>query len=274
MKPEDLPAIIVFDAQDNTCHDLGDLARDRWLGSRRMTLHVFERPAMEKRRYLFAQSCRARGCDLSRCQILAYQGRAISGWVGDEAATYRFWFARHSFGVIKLSVRGPLGDVLRFQQHRAFPDLSHYNRQRQYFLREMLVWDRELPFPDMRGADPRVAARVLLPIREWGKLAACRHCGAVILRGLSESLCCRDLEATVARQPPPDMPEDLVQRVAAQTTRNANFPRSLNWRLRPVLQYSTVYLRLTLCRLLLRPVPHSHLRRVLSMGEYGAAGGK
>jgi hypothetical protein len=208
MKPDDLPAIVVFDAQDNTYHDLGDLARDRSLGSRGMTLEVLETPAMEGRGYLFAQLCRLRGCDLSRCQILAYQGWTISGLTGDEAATYRFWFARRSFGWIKLWVCAPLGEVLRFQEHRAFPDLSHHNRQRQDLLNEMLVGGRELPFPDMRGADPRVAARVLLPIREWGELAPCRHCGAVILRGLSESLCCRDLEATVARELPPGMPDD------------------------------------------------------------------
>jgi hypothetical protein len=55
MKPEDLPAIVVFDAQDNTYHDLGDLARDRLLGLRVMTLEVLETPEMEGRRYLFAQ---------------------------------------------------------------------------------------------------------------------------------------------------------------------------------------------------------------------------
>jgi hypothetical protein len=55
MEPEELPDIVVFDAQDDTYYNLADFARDRSVGSRRMTLEVLEAPAMERTRYMFAQ---------------------------------------------------------------------------------------------------------------------------------------------------------------------------------------------------------------------------
>jgi hypothetical protein len=57
---------------------------------------------------------------------------------------------------------------------------------------------------------------------------------------MSVGFCCGGVDANVAGELPPPMPADFMERIRVQPARNANFPRALNWKLRPVLQHARV----------------------------------
>jgi hypothetical protein len=155
-----VPVVLVFDAQDTTYRDFGDITRGRLFDDRALAI-----PPLEQRnprrpwRDLFAQVRRFPRLELAQCKIVAYQVRAIGHMTGTEAAGYAFWFPRKSFRALRVCVRGPFRDLFRFGEHTAFPTASLHDRRRQFFLAENVVWDGRLHFPDMLGSNARVAGK-------------------------------------------------------------------------------------------------------------------
>jgi hypothetical protein len=97
-----------------------------------------------------------------------------------------------------------------------------------------------LPFPDMCDCRGQALLRVTNQIRRAMEHTPCPHCGAVLLRSMKPRFCCHGSEASVRSCLPAPLAPLLLARIVEETEANANFPRTLNCKLRPVLQHASV----------------------------------
>jgi hypothetical protein len=77
-------------------------------------------------------------------------------------------------------------------------------------------------------------------IRQWAEIPPCPHCGAVLLRGMSHEFCCKPSAGRNINHLPPPMGRELLDHIVKLTQSIPNFPRILNFGLRPVLQHFPV----------------------------------
>jgi hypothetical protein len=140
--------------------------------------------------------------------------------------------------------RRPLGvfdQLWGFQQRPGFQVMKQFGLNALVLLGEKVRWPDALAFPDMRALpDGGERRRMLSALLAWGQQPPCGNCGAVLPRWANGNLCCRGLEAQVAAQLPPHMPEQMLTSIKRETRRNANFPRIVNRDMRPALQNASV----------------------------------
>jgi hypothetical protein len=118
-----MPVVLVFDAQDTTYQDVGDMTRGHLFDDQVLTIAALEqRNPRRPLRYLFAHVRRLPRLELARCEILAYQGRAISQMTGTEAPSYGCWFPRRSFPDLMVSVPAPFRGLFQFGAAQCFPN--------------------------------------------------------------------------------------------------------------------------------------------------------
>jgi hypothetical protein len=178
--------------------------------------------------------------ELARVEVLAYQQEAVGTVAG--LAPFRFMLFVISRQLREIGRDAPerSRDAFTFCQRACYRVVGDYDRRNMCVLDETANWAEDFPFPDMRGCEGRAAARALDLMRRACEYAPCRHCGAVLFRGVKEGFCCRGWEDTVRECIPPAMPGYVIVRIQEQTSGDANLPGKLNSALRPVLQTASV----------------------------------
>jgi hypothetical protein len=140
----------------------------------------------------------------------------------------------------RLRAAPPVGyeTMFEFEQHPGFDTIAGLAREEMVMLNQRLLWAGELPFPDMRGADPDRDGAIFEAIRAWGETPPCPRCGSLLPRGLLRDMCCRGFEEVIHEHLPPPIPAALLARVVRQTEKQPNFPRVLNQGMRPVMHHA------------------------------------
>jgi hypothetical protein len=190
--------------------------------------------------YLVISSDRLDGIDIGRVEVLSYEGEGLQALALLRPVRFVFILLRAVAASMRDTVPQRFREALCSEQHPCFVATAPYDRRYVSILKESVRWERNLSFPDMRNCPAHMVSATLAGFRQGCECPPCRHCGAVLVRGMPLGFCCRGFDDSMLDHLPQAMPMELVRKIVRATVDNPNFPRRLNSSLRPVLQHASV----------------------------------